>query len=97
MITKSFDFDGIFSPHADRLHKSLLNRNGSVLTKLSTRGLSPSKALSGIKHDMVVGFLLENWLDTPLELIDLDEGYRGNPSGAKNTGKVRTTETNFVD
>ena len=53
--------------------------------------------MSGIKHDMVVGFLLENWLDTPLELIDLDEGYRGNPSGAKNTGKVRTTETNFVD
>ena len=46
---------------------------------------------------MVVGFLLENWLDTPLELIVLDEGYRGNPSGAKNTGKVRNTETNLVE
>ena len=44
-----------------------------------------------IKADMAVGFLVENWLDSSLEMIDLSMG-NGNEAGKKGKEEVRYGE-----
>ena len=62
-----------------------------MLTQLKSRGLTPQRAVSSIKADMTVGFLVENWLDSSLEMIDLSMG-NGNEAGKKGKEEVRYGE-----